>query len=41
MWVLLVGALLTPGPVSAELVAQVKDLVTDGYGPLYHADALV
>lgn len=37
----LVDALLAPGPVSAELVAQVKDLLTDGYGPLYHADALV
>ena len=35
----MIDQLLTPGPMSACMVAHVKDLLTDGYGPLYHAGA--
>jgi len=36
----LIRHLLAPGPVSARLVARVKELLTDGYGPLYCAESL-
>jgi len=35
----LIRGLLAPGPVSVCGVAQVRLLLTDGYGPLYHPDA--
>jgi len=33
----LVHYLLSPGPLPARGIAQVKDLLTNGYGPLYSA----
>jgi hypothetical protein len=35
----LADRLLAPGPVSAHGVAQVRVLLTDGLGPLYHHEA--
>ena len=32
----LIDYLTAPGPVSAQVVADVKDLITDGVGPLYN-----
>jgi len=32
----LIDYLTAPGPVSARVVAEVKDLITDGLGPLYN-----
>ena len=36
----LIRGLLAPGPVSVRGVAQVRLLLIDGYGPLYHPEAV-